>query len=186
MASHSSCSSTVTSCVRMRQPARGTRQQGLRVHAALDFDVEAIHRVDRGSKHHTRIRLVGLGRVVGALQLKLEATEDDGHHDHRLHERELVSEALAWAGAEGEEGVVGVLLIRVQRLVEVGLVALPLGLALGTAFVEGVHQLGPRRMAPPVWVEAVRVVPQERRAMQVPDRQEKVGAFDDLDPVVLH
>ena len=60
-----------------------------------DLNIEAIHSVDCGAKHHAGVGFIWLRRVVFALQFKVEAPENDGHHHDRLHQRELVAKALA-------------------------------------------------------------------------------------------
>jgi hypothetical protein len=51
--------------------------------------------MDCSPKHHAGVGFIWLRRVVFALQFKVEAPENDGHHHNRLHQRELVAKALA-------------------------------------------------------------------------------------------
>jgi phage head maturation protease len=65
-------------------------------------------------------------------------------------------------GTEGEEGVIRVQLVRVQGLLEIRLVSFPSGCTGRAVSVEPFYKLRRCGAAPAVWIELIRLLPQQR------------------------
>mmetsp|Transcript_18474 Transcript_18474/g.56738 ORF Transcript_18474/g.56738 Transcript_18474/m.56738 type:complete len:443 (-) Transcript_18474:927-2255(-) len=151
-------------------------------HTTFDGGPEAGLGVDGGAGAHADVgdreaaeALLGREGVVADGEVEVEVAEEGGEHDGGFEDGELVAEAAAAAGAEGHEGVVRGLFVRVERRVrdEGGVVALPAG---GGDAGDGVLLALEAR-----GVEGLGVVPEEGGFVEGPRGEEDVGASRERD-----